>query len=191
MRLSPRDKRKRHRRKAIAGTFQPMPGPAQDGARRKPLWVRREILRLKALMKDAGVRSIAATFNRLHGERASVGKSYVAQLIKTHQYEIACLVRDIRNTPPKPCRTNALWALDCTFHSDTQGRTHAMLGVIDHGSRLLLGLKRITQRNAWTMLGHLCLAIGQHGKPQAIRTDNEAVFKSRLLRIVLKHLRIR
>jgi hypothetical protein len=85
----------------------------------------------------------------------------------------------------------ALWALDCTFHSDNQGHTHAMLGVIDHGSRLLLGLKRITQRNAWTMLGHLCLAIGQHGKPQAIRTDNEAVFKSRLLRIVLKHLRIR
>lgn len=42
----------------------------------KPEWVTHEVLRLKALMGKAGCRSVAMTFNRLHGHRvrhASVG----------------------------------------------------------------------------------------------------------------------
>lgn len=84
-----------------------------------------------------------------------------------------------------------MWALDFTFQTDTHGNTHAAVGLIDHGSRLLLGLRRIGHRSAWTVLGHLCLAIGQYGKPRAVRLDNEAVFKSALLRRAVKLFRIR
>ena len=46
----------------------------------KPPWVRREVLRLKAWMPQAGCRTIAHAFNRLHGERRqmTVGKTFVA-----------------------------------------------------------------------------------------------------------------
>ena len=36
------------------------------------------------------------------------------------------------------------------------------------------------------MLGHLCLAIAQHGKPRKLRTDNEAIFNSWVFKGFLK-----
>lgn len=183
----------RHRRKAPSpepATADPTPTEAPTRGRRKPDWVRAEVLRLKAIT-DASVRNVANNFNRLYGERMTVGRTFVAELFRAHRYEIACLTRDIRSRPPTPCRVNAVWALDFTFQTDVHGKTHAALGLIDHGSRLLLGLKRVTHRNAWTVLGHLCLSIGRYGRPRAVRMDNEAVFKSKLLRRALKLFRIR
>lgn len=182
----------RHRRKASfpAPAATAMPAKAPSPGQRKPDWARAEVLRLKATT-DASVRHVASTFNRLYGNRMTVGRTFVAELVKAHQYQIACLARDIRNAPPKRYRINAVWALDFTFYTDVNGKTHAMLGLIDHGSRLLLGLQRIGNRGAWTVLGHLCLAIGKHGRPRALRMDNEAVFRSRLLQRALKLFRIR
>ena len=159
--------------------------------RRKPDWVRAEVLRLKAVLGTVGVRSVANTFNRLHGARATVGRTFVAGLIKTHRYEIACLTRELRRRPPKHYRVNAVWAMDFTFQSDVEGKAHVVLGLIDHGSRVLLRLRRLTNRGAWTVLGHLCLAIGEFGKPRAVRSDNEPVFRSRVLRVAMRLLRIR
>lgn len=53
----------------------------------KPPWVRREILRLKALMPDAGCRRIAATFNRRFAgpRQMTVGKTFVNEVIRDHQ----------------------------------------------------------------------------------------------------------
>jgi transposase InsO family protein len=42
-----------------------------------------------------------------------------------------------------------------------------------------------------TVLGLLCLAIGQWSKPARLRTDNESVFHSRLWRVALRLLGIR
>lgn len=81
--------------------------------------------------------------------------------------------------------------MDLTFQTDDSGNVHPMLGLLDHGSRLLLRLSRVTNRGAWTLLGHLCLAIGRHGKPRAVRSDNEAVFKSFVFRRLLAVLGIR
>jgi len=49
----------------------------------KPEWVRREIIRLKALMPDAGCRTITHNFNRRFAERRhmTVGKTYVADTV--------------------------------------------------------------------------------------------------------------
>lgn len=45
--------------------------------RPKPQWVVKEVLRIKALMgTQAGCRTVAQTFNRLHAPQ-SVGKTYV------------------------------------------------------------------------------------------------------------------
>lgn len=53
----------------------------------KPPWVRREVLRLKALMPDPGCRGIAATFNRRFAgpKQMTVGKTFVNEVIRDHQ----------------------------------------------------------------------------------------------------------
>ena len=159
--------------------------------RRKPDWVLQEVLRLKALMTHNGVRRIAATFNRLHAVTgATVGKSFVADAIAANQYAIIALRRELRRRGPRPTEVNATWAMDLTFYRDkVQGRgeekQHAIVGILDHGSRLVTHLAVAVNRTSWTLLGHLCLAMGQHGKPKRLRTDNEAIFTSFTFRAFL------
>lgn len=98
---------------------------------RKPNWIRLEILRLKAHMPQAGCRCVARTFNRLHPD-ASVGKTFVAQLIAHHQHHIADLRRQIRSAQPRVVAVNHTWAMDLSFCTDEQQRTHAAVGILDH-----------------------------------------------------------
>ena len=59
----------------------------------KPQWVRQELIRLKALMPEAGCRTIAHGFNRRFGERRrmTVGKTYVADTLRrTHKMAYCC-----------------------------------------------------------------------------------------------------
>lgn len=157
-------------------------------ARKKPDWVLQEVLRLKALLgHKTGCRQVAKTFNRLHqGSGATVGKTFVSDAVRDHQLTIACLRRDIRNRSPLEIANNHTWATDLSFFTDGGGQRHALLGLVDHGSRLCLTLKRLTHRTSWALLGHLCLAIAEHGKPRFLRTDNEAVFNSRVFRSFLR-----
>lgn len=70
----------RYRRKASSPatpTLPVIPAEASAPGRRKPDWVRAEVLRLKAIT-DASVRNVADTFNRLYGERMTVGRTFVA-----------------------------------------------------------------------------------------------------------------
>ncbi len=50
----------------------------------------------------------------------------------------------------------------------------------------MLRLKVLARKCTWTLLGHLCLAIAQFGLSKAIRTDNEAMFTSRLWAAALR-----
>ncbi len=95
-----------------------------------------------------------------------------------------------------PCSAGALFlclsrAIDWTFHTSAAAQPQTLLGIIDHGSRLLLRLRVAVNKSSWTVLGHVCLAIGRYGKPKAIRTDNEAMFNSRLFRGFLRVAGIR
>jgi putative transposase len=154
--------------------------------RRKPDWVLQEVLRLKALMPHSGVRRIAMTFNRLHAAtNTTVGKSFVADGIAAHQHAVIALRRELRSRPPRPTKVKAIWAMDLSFHRDTtdadastKAQQHILVGILDHGSRRVTRLVVAINRKSWTLLGHLCLAIGQHGKPKRLRTDNEAIFTS-------------
>ena len=156
---------------------------------RKPDWVRNEVLRLAALMQNhCSCRKVMVCFNRMHGKRygVTVGKSFVAELVKTHRLQILQLRREFKTKPPRVVAVNHTWAMDLTFHTDAENRTHANLGMVDHGSRVLLCLRTLTTRNSWTLLGHLCLAIGKYGKPRKLRTDNEIIFNSFVFKTFLK-----
>lgn len=157
----------------------------------KPAWVIREIIRLKALMPGAGCRSISLVFNRRFaahanfGRRMRVGKSFVADTVRKHHYEIEFARRRIKHRVPPALPRNLVWGLDLTGKSDAAGKLHMILGLLDHGSRGLLALAAVPKKCSWTLLGHLFLAMGQYGKPRAVRTDNEACFTSRVFRFVL------
>jgi hypothetical protein len=67
-----------------------VPTPLAALRARKPEWVVEEVIRLKALMVDAGCRRIADTFNRLHAARhgMTVSKTWVAVAVRRHRLEI-------------------------------------------------------------------------------------------------------
>lgn len=159
----------------------------------KPDWVRLEVIRLKALLPDAGCRQITCVFNRQHSakRKVTVSKSYVAYTVQRHRYEITVLRRKLKHRIPRPVPNNRLWAIDLTGKGDVTGEIHSILGIIDHGSRKLLTLATVDHKNAWTLLGHLFLSIGRYGKPRFIRSDNEAVFKGRVFGAVLALVGIR
>lgn len=169
------------------------PPPLTHAARRNPEWVVAEVLRLKALMWTKGCRKIANTFNNLHAAESActVGKTFVSQCLKANQYALSCLRKDMRNQLPRLVPINAIWAMDLTFYTDASGKQQMALGIIDNGSRLVTCLHTLVNKRSWTLLGYLCLAIGKHGKPSRIRTDNEIIFASWVFTTFLKLVGIR
>jgi len=103
------------------------PHPATRSLR-KPDWLLHELLRLKAHMLSAGCRQLATTCMLLHSG-CTVGKSFVAELIARHQWEIAQLRRQIRSAKAPAVRVNRTWAMDLSFFTDSQRHTHAFIGV--------------------------------------------------------------
>lgn len=88
-------------------------------SRRKPAWVRCEVIRLNALSNES-CHKLAATCNRMHAASrgVSVGKTWMAEVVRAHHYEIAQLrQRYKRRVPPPLCR-NPTWGLDFTGKSD-------------------------------------------------------------------------
>jgi transposase InsO family protein len=97
----------------------------------------------------------------------------------------------MRNKQPRAVAVNAVWAMDLTFYTDASGGQQMALGILDHGSRLVTCLHTLANKRSWTILGYLCLAIGRHGKPTRIRTDNEVIFTSWVFTTFLKLVGIR
>ena len=143
----------------------------------KPAWVRKEVIRLKARMPEAGCRAIADSFNRRFAakRRMTVGKTFVAELVRQHRYEIDVVRRRIKNARPKPVPRNLVWALDLTGKATLDGRTRLVLGILEHASRAALWLEALETKSSWTLISKLIAAIRRYGKSQAVRTDNEAV----------------
>jgi len=171
----------------------PPPGHKHYHSPQKPEWLKAEIIRLKALMPEAGCRTIVDICNRRFAatRRVTVGKTYVHQLLQRHRYEIQILRRNLKHCPPKAIPRNRIWGVDLTGKTDTQGNLYSLLGIIDHGSRALLHLQALHHKTSSTVLASLKEIIRTHGKPKAIRTDNESIFTSKTFRLGLKLLGIR
>lgn len=162
-------------------------------SKQKPEWIKQEIIRLKAVMPQAGCRSIADICNRRFAasRNISVGKTYVHQVLQQHDYEIKILRRNLKHTPPKAVPRNHIWGIDLTGKTDTQKNLHALLGILDHGSRALLHLQALHNKTSQTLIACIKEVIRTHGKPKIIRTDNEAIFTSKIFRLGMKQLGIR
>ena len=144
-------------------------------------------------MWDDGCRKIAVAFNRRFGESRgmTVGKSFVGDVLRKHQYAILIEHREVKHRKPPLVPLNAIWGVDLTGKADAGGAAHIMLGVVEHGARALLALQRLTDRTSLGILLQLLPLMRRFGMPRAIRTDNEAIFTSRLFRAVLRLLGIR
>ena len=160
-------------------------------SRTKPVWVRDAIINLKARLPEAGCRTVAHLFNRRHAPHMTISKSCVADLVRQNRYAIENRRRLFKQQRPQELPCNQVWGIDFTGKQDSSGGQHSVLGIIDHGSRHLRRLIEVSSRNSWTLLGHLCLAIGRYGKPRSIRTDNEGTFTSRTIILMLRILGIR
>ena len=159
----------------------------------KPEWVIKEVIRLKALMPHDGQRKIADAFNRLYSQQRNmtVGKTFVGYRIRDHQYEIQVLRRKLKHQRPKPVPPHLIGGMDLTGKTDTTGNQHTLFGIVEHHSRACLTLSAIADKSAITLLRIIFDLIERYPKLKLIRTDNEAVFTSRLFRLGLWLLRIK
>jgi putative transposase len=146
--------------------------------RRKPDWVIEKLISLAATHPGWGCRKIAVLFNqRHHGLHINVSKSYVAGVMKTHRIAIQHQRTQWRLRVPFPYALHAVWGLDLTKLL-WAGKKSLCLGVIDHGSRQVVGLTTLPNKRSITLLRVLLDLVERYGIPQALRTDNEAVFTS-------------
>jgi transposase InsO family protein len=84
-----------------------------------------------------------------------------------------------------------VWATDLTQVKDRLNNVHNLFGILDSGTRACLLLTEVKTKASIMLLRCLLDTIEQFGKPAAIRTDNEAVFTSRLFRFCLWVLQIK
>lgn len=167
--------------------------PHRIFAQPKPKWVTHEIIRLKALMPQAGCRMIAHHFNRRlkHQRQMTVSKTYVADTCRKQQYAILHARRKLKHRIPRPIPRNRMWGCDLLTKTDQQGQPHVALAILDHASRACLRLQRLPDKSSWTLLRELVQSVKHYGRPTFVRTDNEAVLVSRLFRWGLWMLGIR
>ena len=159
--------------------------------RTKPRWVINRIIEHKAHMPNAGCSNIATSFNRRFGDRETVSKSWVNTTIKKYKHEILLKRKQIKNKKPRPTNINRIWGMDLTGKYDLDKNSHHILGSVDHGSRANLCLQAIHSKASIHLLRIILDTINKYGKPEAIRTDNETVFTSRLFRFGLWFLGIK
>ncbi|MBV1787183.1 integrase core domain-containing protein [Marinobacterium sp. D7] len=73
---------------------------------------------------------------------------------------------------------------------DGAGQCHNILALVDHGTRANLRLTALMDKRSSTIIRELLIAVLRYGKPQYIRTDNEAIFTSRYFATALRLLGI-
>lgn len=177
-------------RHAIGHRVAPAMSPRR--ARTKPTWIREEVITLASRDPNLGCRKLADIFNRRHaGEGDSVGKTFVADLLKQHQADIRLRRSTLKRRKYTPGKPNLVWCMDGTGKMDEAGKLHFLLGVVDHGTRRCVALEALKNKASVTVVRALCDAVERHGAPRAIRTDNEAIFRSTTFRMALHLLGIR
>ena len=138
-------------------------------------------------MPQAGCRTIAHHFNRRWAVRRdmTVSKTYVADLCRRHQYLISEARRKLKHRVPRSMPRNRIWGCDLLTKTDRHGQPHLAVAIVEHTSRACLCAQRVTEKSSLTIWGHLITTCRHYGFPRFLRTDNEAVFTSRPLRLAL------
>jgi len=148
---------------------------------KKPSWVKEKVMYLKVHLPHDGCRKIAIAFNQQYiHESMTVSKSYVYNVIKEHGYHIIQMRKEMRNKLPYKKEKNQLWHMDLTTINKQQ-----IFGVVDSGTRALVVLKHLHTKSTINILISLLEIIKLYEKPQSIRSDNEVVFTSKLMKFTL------
>lgn len=69
--------------------------------------------------------------------------------------------------------------------TDQQGQLLAIVGVLDHGTHANLLLAAVPNKSTASLLRAVATCVERFGRPQILRTDNEAMFRSKLFRFAL------
>lgn len=136
---------------------------------------------LKVHLPYDGCRKIAIAFNRQYAHKnISVSKSYVYRVFKESGYEILLRRKKMRIKVPKSMPKNIRWDMDLTTIDDRQ-----IFGVLDSGTRALVTLRHLRTKSTINIIRVLLDTIEQYGKPASIKSDNEIVFTSKFMRLIL------
>lgn len=100
----------------------------------------------------------------------TISKSFVANIIKNHLYDIQIIRRNIKSKPAHTIRFNKVWGIDLTFINEKP-----ILGVIEHNTRKCLSLVMLKNKTSITILRKLLDILEHHPKPQFIRSDNDKI----------------
>ena len=89
--------------------------------------------------------------------------------MRDHRAEIRLQRRQLRRRTYRPGKPNVVWGMDGTGKTDQAGRTHFLLGIVDHGTRRCLRLKALPDKATITILRHLLEppVVGVVGEPVA------------------------
>lgn len=153
--------------------------------KKKPEWVKKKIIRIKAINPKLSHRKIASIFNTNY-DYESVSKTYVGYILKNYKYEVLELRKKFHNKKPYSIKFNFIWGIDLTFINQKP-----ILGVIEHHSRKLISLQSLQQKSSVKILKALLFVLEKYPKPEYIRSDNEVCFTSKLIKFSLWFLGIK
>src|SRR5438105_127122 len=87
-------------------------GSVRIRCNRKPEWVLRQLILLKAHLPNAGCRTLALTFNRVFAHReVSVSKSFVHKALREQAYAVWLARKAIRSAKPPAVAINHCWGI--------------------------------------------------------------------------------
>lgn len=156
----------------------------------KPRWALQFVLERFAERKS--YRQIMMEFNRLYAHKdMTISLGTVYNWIQKHCTEMEAIRKETRNRFPEPSPANLRWCIDGTGKVTANGVNHFILGIVDHGTRMNLLLRRLKLATSATILACIKETIQLFGQPKIIRTDNASVFRSKKFRRALKELGIR
>lgn len=166
--------------------------PAQGFPSKKPEWVGDALLGLQEQL-DFSHRKLANAFNLCFfaSTGVSVGRTYVRNLLKQHAYEALHKQQALKHQVPEPEPCNRMWGVDTTCVTDAAGTQHVVLGIVDHGSRWNIALRRLKRFNVYSLAGALLLAFGEYGVPLMLKLDNHPVHHGKWFKQIMRWTGVR
>ena len=104
-------------------------------------WVKNEVVRLKAVMPEAGCRTIVHYFSRRwkSQRQMTVSKPYVTDTCRRHEYLSLTARRKLKHRISRPMPNNCVWGCDLLVRKNRQGQPQLALGILNHASRACCG----------------------------------------------------
>jgi putative transposase len=166
--------------------------PPTRGVPKDDPGIKEEVLQVWSSVKNPTGDLVAHLFNRRNAHRGiSISDSSVREMVRDNKERLSTIRKQRSRRPPHHVPWQLIWSADLTFRRDDTGEMHRIFCVVEHYSRVCVLLREVHSKSAITLLRCICDAVEIFGRPEMIRTDNEAQFLSRMFRFGLWWLGIR